>query len=230
MGDVAKEGRTVLFVSHNMGAITALCQWAIQLDKGSLVTKGSSLDVVERYLGETFGEGTGTEWNGDEGDENVRLRRTMARTADGSAFTTDKELKIMLELEVLRETYALVVGVEIWNIKQQLLAYTVQDDKDEPPPKALSPGNYRWELTIPPNTFAEGSYLLRFDVGIHLRKRIIDGQGTLRVEIQNTSGIGRRYVNNGWTNLFRPDWKWESVIMQPLSVPTAIGPAENNNG
>ena len=52
MGDVAtKEGRTVLFVSHNMAAIEQLCGSAILLEKGKVVNQGRSLDVINSYLG-----------------------------------------------------------------------------------------------------------------------------------------------------------------------------------
>lgn len=49
MGDVAKGGRTVLFVSHNMGAIRSLCGSAIWLDNGQIVKKGLTDEVVRDY-------------------------------------------------------------------------------------------------------------------------------------------------------------------------------------
>ncbi|MBE9571491.1 MAG: ABC transporter ATP-binding protein [Proteobacteria bacterium] len=52
MGEVASEGRTVLFVSHNMAAIQTLCQRAIRLDMGSKRDDGLAGQVVERYLSE----------------------------------------------------------------------------------------------------------------------------------------------------------------------------------
>src|SRR5206468_9107142 len=51
MGDVARSGRTVVFVSHNMQAVTQLCSRAILLDHGSIVFDGASVDGVEKYLG-----------------------------------------------------------------------------------------------------------------------------------------------------------------------------------
>jgi lipopolysaccharide transport system ATP-binding protein len=51
MGDVATEGRTVLFVSHNMGAIRSLCGSAIRLDNGQIVKNGNADEVVRDYEG-----------------------------------------------------------------------------------------------------------------------------------------------------------------------------------
>jgi lipopolysaccharide transport system ATP-binding protein len=51
MGDVAKEGRTVIFVSHNMGAIQTLCKKGILLDQNRLKAEGDIHEVVSEYLG-----------------------------------------------------------------------------------------------------------------------------------------------------------------------------------
>jgi len=50
MGDVAREGRTVLFVSHNLGAIERLCGHTILLQKGSIAFAGITKQVIETYL------------------------------------------------------------------------------------------------------------------------------------------------------------------------------------
>jgi lipopolysaccharide transport system ATP-binding protein len=50
MGDVANEGRTVLFVSHNMAAVQSLCKTVIELESGHIVQSGDSRSVVSRYL------------------------------------------------------------------------------------------------------------------------------------------------------------------------------------
>jgi lipopolysaccharide transport system ATP-binding protein len=50
MSDVGKEGKTVLFVSHNMAAIQQLCNYGIVLSKGQLVYSGTALDAVDKYI------------------------------------------------------------------------------------------------------------------------------------------------------------------------------------
>jgi lipopolysaccharide transport system ATP-binding protein len=50
MGDVAKEGRTVLFVSHNMGAVQRLCPLSLLLDNGKIISYGETQRVLEEYL------------------------------------------------------------------------------------------------------------------------------------------------------------------------------------
>ena len=53
------------------------------------------------------------------------------------------------------------------------------------------------------NTFAEGTYYVKFDLGLHLKKQISFIMGMLTFTLQNVSGIGRRYPS-GWTNVIPP--------------------------
>lgn len=54
MGDVAKQGRTVLFVSHNMGAVASLCSRAIELSAGKVAAVGPAPEIVRHYLARGF--------------------------------------------------------------------------------------------------------------------------------------------------------------------------------
>jgi len=89
MRDVAKEGRTVLFVSHNMGAVQNLCSRAIWLNDGKIVEDGPAGEVVSSYLETsfttTFTEQVWSDIATAPGNEKVRLRRACVRPANGSA-------------------------------------------------------------------------------------------------------------------------------------------------
>ena len=83
MDDVAKSGRTVLFVSHNMEAIMSLCTRVIWIDKGEIIRDGDPTSVVNEYL-----ETTSTLSN-----TNINLEKMSQRGGDGSIKFTN--LKIM---------------------------------------------------------------------------------------------------------------------------------------
>jgi lipopolysaccharide transport system ATP-binding protein len=55
MGTVAREGRTVLFVSHNLDAVQRLCSRSILLERGTLVADGPTAEINHRYLSSTGG-------------------------------------------------------------------------------------------------------------------------------------------------------------------------------
>ena len=103
MKDVSnREHRTVLFVSHNMAAIQALCQRGLLLDQGRLTDDGPALDVTRRYLEASNEIATSdvSERTDREGDGSVRLTAAIVSAADGSALiTSGSRLRIVLEYE-----------------------------------------------------------------------------------------------------------------------------------
>ena len=62
MGDVARQGRTVLFVSHNMDAIQRLCNRSMMLERGRIVAKGPTAEIVSRYLSQGLGAADPETW------------------------------------------------------------------------------------------------------------------------------------------------------------------------
>jgi lipopolysaccharide transport system ATP-binding protein len=90
MGDVAKEGRTVLFVSHNMAAVESLCGTAHLLDQGRLAFSGPALEVAARYLAAAMAppDFALPEVSEREGDGRVRFTDVVIRDADGQPVKT----------------------------------------------------------------------------------------------------------------------------------------------
>lgn len=208
MGEVAKEGRTVLFVSHNMQAVSSFCTRGIYLRDGHLILSSGIAEVLEAYL--TYAESAReTSWDGNEGSEEFRLKMTRLLGGQGDVFQTDDELRVQFKAEILKPIHGLICAVEIWSARQQLLAYSGYDDVEPPPAVDVLPGAYTWELTIPPNMLAAGSYEIRFDFGIHHKKKLVDPKfGKLSFTMENFNGLGRRFPS-AWTHLFRPDWQWQ---------------------
>src|SRR6185436_5474958 len=66
MGEVAQQGRTVLFVSHNMSAILRLTQEAIVLNKGQLLMRGPTQEAVDFYLSSGQAQAGERVWDADE--------------------------------------------------------------------------------------------------------------------------------------------------------------------
>ncbi len=100
MGDVARQGRTVLFVSHNMSTILALCQKAVWIDAGAVMEIGPTGEVVQRYLEaamSTHGVPV-AERQDREGDGSVRVRAVRVEAAEGqSIIRTTSRLRIQVD-------------------------------------------------------------------------------------------------------------------------------------
>ena len=86
MDNVAKSGRTVLFVSHNLGAVQTLCSTGIVLDSGTLQHVGSSQSAVQFYLNEIFSKTKAIELiNRKDRKGNGKVKVTSFRVLDSNS-------------------------------------------------------------------------------------------------------------------------------------------------
>jgi len=105
MGAVAKEGRTVLFVSHNMTAIQSLCSRAVLLEGGHLIRNGGSAEIVRGYLEDLQGLASQSDVRGRQdrqGSGSIRvvdLRFATAANPDGGAWATGQDSFVDVEYE-----------------------------------------------------------------------------------------------------------------------------------
>ena len=94
MQDISsKNGRTILFVSHNMQAVTNLCTSAIWLEKGVIRDRGKASDVVESYIGNLKQDKNELTWESEQdapGNEKVRMKSFSIKpqTDKDNAFIT----------------------------------------------------------------------------------------------------------------------------------------------
>jgi lipopolysaccharide transport system ATP-binding protein len=99
MGDVAHAGRTVLFVSHNMSAVQALCQKTVWLEAGRLADIGSTKQVVHKYLESTASTEVIplADRVDRKGDGSIRFSSVQIESADGqSVIRTTSRLRITI--------------------------------------------------------------------------------------------------------------------------------------
>jgi lipopolysaccharide transport system ATP-binding protein len=112
MGDVAREGRTVLFVSHNMPAVANLCSRAILLTRGRVAADGPAQEIVNRYISsgqDASGEVTWDDPDTAPGNEKVRLHAVRV-LSDGQAVS---EVEIQNEVNIQIEYWCRSSGISI---------------------------------------------------------------------------------------------------------------------
>ena len=158
-----KEGRTILFVSHNMAAITRLCGRALWFDRGQLRDSGNAEKVVARYLQsgtEEVGEVIyGKNGHKAPGSEYVQLEAIRVRGSDGIVTQTlDVRLPFTLEVQyrVLKRASNLRVGVQInAHDGTAILSTTDMDSQDE---LIREPGVYTSCCKLPGEFLNHGHY------------------------------------------------------------------------
>jgi lipopolysaccharide transport system ATP-binding protein len=161
MQDIGHQGRTVLFVSHNMQTVTRLCPRTILLNNGRVAVDGPSHKVVSVYMDSEKATKAENKWpNLDEapGDEVVRLCAIRVRTEEGmitEAIDIRKPVYIEMEYEVLKPDYMFFVYYHLFNSDGVQIFESIENDPywiERPRPV----GHYVSTSCIPGNFLSEG--------------------------------------------------------------------------
>ena len=166
MGDVASEGRTVLFISHNMAAVEELCPRAILLSNGRIVEDGSTRDVISNYLSSQSLVSIG---DMDVSDPALRrnslpnslfhwTRVTIINSADKATalLAFGEPFEIILQGIADRDLSEVRVGFSIDSILGPAIFNSFQIDQGLP--DRLPVGKIRFRIRMDPNLLAPGLY------------------------------------------------------------------------
>jgi lipopolysaccharide transport system ATP-binding protein len=164
MEDVGREGRTVIFVSHNMPAVTRLCPRTLLLERGRVLKDGPSHEVVEAYLRSGLHTTAAREWSdpgASPGDAVARLRAVRVRDHEGrvsAALDVRRALALELEYDVLRAG-RVVPNVHVLT-GEGTYAFVASDAQDGGHRRVKPPGRYVSRALVPGNFLAEGTYVV----------------------------------------------------------------------
>jgi lipopolysaccharide transport system ATP-binding protein len=169
MHDVSRAGRTVLFVSHNMMAVTRLCSRAILIEEGSVMVDDLPDKVVSVYLGYDFEKVGERKWPDTEeapGGEIVRLKAVRVRSEDGSipnVVNIDEPFIVEIEYRVLKAGYILLPNFQFYN-EEDTHIFSTHDVDSEWRLRSRPVGDYVSSVNIPGNLLTVGS--VRISLGM----------------------------------------------------------------
>lgn len=162
MEGVAKEGRTVLFVSHNMLAVQNLCTRVIWLDEGRIVQDGKPAEVVSSYLRTSATMLTEQVWSDiaqAPGNQKVRIHKVAVRGSDPDRpdqLTIDHPCEIEVEYWSRRPQAVVHVTLHVYT-EQGILAFTTGSAEQAVLEEdSLSSGLYRSVCHVPANLLNTG--------------------------------------------------------------------------
>jgi len=170
MKDVSQSGRTVLFVSHNMDAISRLCASSLYLVKGELKMMGETQRVIKAYSEhsrQTAGEIDLTplprRFEGNGAGQLLRLRGVQSDTAGAWCYEYGTPLEFSVEFSVSRPIEAPEIGYSIFSITgtELVSATTCQEHTID----RLLPGRYMMRIAIPDLCLNPGAYVLALGIG-----------------------------------------------------------------
>lgn len=174
MGDVARSGRTVLFVSHNMAAVSTLCHRTLQLEDGRLARDGATAEVVNEYLSSVAEEAGVVRWpdaGTAPGNEVVRILglRCYSNDLRQPPFPMDQPLTLEVDYLNLQEGARMYVAFQLKDPTGAFVFATMnfpESSLNEDPYccAPLARGLYRTACTIPADTLNN----LRFTLNVRL--------------------------------------------------------------
>jgi lipopolysaccharide transport system ATP-binding protein len=211
MEEVAGRGRTVVFVSHNMAAVTRFCPRCIWLDQGGLREFGESSSVVAKYLA------LGSEDAGQAvfpierapGSEYIRLLAVRTKNARGettAAVASNEPLSIELEYEILRDTKGLRLGASLITGEGAVLLST-KDLDVLPDDLHRSPGRYLSRCELPPDFLNYGQYFISVGADSPMIQGHFSVDRILSVRIDAMGGAGN-HIPDGRRGLLRMKFPW----------------------
>ncbi len=189
-----KEGRTILFVSHNMSAIRKLCKKTIWLQNGSIVEHGDTENILKKYNNENV-HGISRAWIND-GTQYTKLELTpnifeIKNKEDG--------LYVSLEFQLNKDTEDITIGYALYNEQNDLLYWSYQTDSNDD--FELIKGINKIESKIPTELLNNGSYTVELIGGIHGKKWFFEpGKGNPTL----TTYIDRNFSDHKYWNDKRP--------------------------
>ena len=213
MGEVSKgEGRTVLFVSHNLTAVKDLCDFSILLENGCVSNHGHTPEIIEKYLNKSSKHKRERIWNKDErlGDETVKLNSIKILDVNGSAsnlIASSCELRVEINFEVLIETKDLRVVANVISF-DGIEVFSTSDFNYQEPNRIRKSGIYQSSFVIPGSFLNASTYFLFVEIEIPFIKSIVTGQAvSFSIEELSINEMGL-ILSRIPSGVIHPVFKW----------------------
>ena len=199
------QGRTVLFVSHNMASVRSLCTRGLLLENGNTTLIGSVDEVLNKYLKSNFKRNI---WTGEDGDGSMKLLKTEIFTENKTEiFKNTDPIQILMKFQLGEKFNDIVVGVNICSSIGNPLIGLLYNDYNQY--NKIDSGIYEVTFTIPQCTLATGDYEMEFNLSIPYVKKFTTEKSKLSFSIAADTAFGNKFFvqNNIYLNsIIRPNW------------------------
>ncbi len=218
MKDVGEEGRTVLFVSHNMGAISEFCNRAILLGQGGILADDIPSKVIPLYTagsGDAFSSGSYT--FEDKGAE-CWIKAVSFKNSDGEISSTFELVEsISVEIDYLTRSSLPELQMTITLLKDGIELIHAFDNDDESEIIPTMPGQYRAIYTIPARILKEGVYSVRVTAGLP-RELLEDIQGPSFEVVNNTISTLKKSFRADRAGVIASPGRWQRLGVDAVNL------------
>jgi lipopolysaccharide transport system ATP-binding protein len=241
MGAVASEGRTVLFVSHDMTSVSVLCNRVILLQGGRVQQMGPPGEVIATYIQQGTSARPAASWALDEapGNQVVRIVGVTAGSRDDGdtdSFPLQGTIPLTVDFVVLTGGIRLNPVFIVKTVMGTTVFSTANYEDPEWAARTYPPGRYRACCVIPPHLFNDGQYVV--DALIVQEMRAVPARAEVAVMFKvHDEGTTRGDYVGEWVGVVRPRCIWTAECVsrrngealnlgtaeQPRSLPSSTG-------
>ncbi|HEX8575232.1 MAG TPA: ABC transporter ATP-binding protein, partial [Flavobacterium sp.] len=216
MQDISKgEGRTVIFVSHNMAAVKSLCTRGIVLENGEIKFEGGINYVIEKHL-EDKDTTAYKSWPNKTAPKTDFLKLLEVKVLGVSKnielnHSITNDIKIEFSYEITKENERFTHGFNLFN-SHNIHILSSHDKDSETLKKALPVGIHKKAILIPGNLLAEGNYSCSFAImryqPFHVEFHELDIVGFNVIDELGEESVRGSYSSD-FPGIIRPNLKWE---------------------
>jgi len=226
IGDSARSGRTVFFVSHNMVAVQSLCTRVLWLDGGRLVDDGDRR-VIAKYAANTLNTRHQRVWPDPAtapGGAAVRVTRASVHPADGASqeITTSTELLLEFEYWNLRPGAHLNLSLHVYDEQGVMAFNTFSVAAPEWRDRAFPAGRFVSACRVPADLLNEGVYRIELLVVKDQATVLYRHEDILVFEVRDT-GEQRGAWYGRVPGVVRPNLEWRTTCLEHRDAPAGAG-------
>jgi len=194
LGEVGRNGRTVLYVSHQMSSVRALCTRAIEFERGRIMRDGNPSAVVDHYLALGCSDMAPARFWEEPEDRpgNSRFRLVGMRILDSNGnvsrvYSSAEPLRVEMEFDLSSYHTALCIGFDMYNSEGIHIFRTYHNDRHEREWPPLRVGRNVLRCTVPPGWLKYGTYTIYPKVELYWIEYILHGPPgvTFEVDLQH---------------------------------------------
>jgi len=218
MGEVARSGRTILFVSHNVEAVQNLCSRAVLLSDGKLLLDGGPEAAVARYLSNAFVHTLERRWETTDeatGNDQVRLRRVAViphYPDDSRVITVSTPLTFLFEYVNLHPDSLLHLSVHVCNERGVEVFNALPAEEPNWHGKPMPYGLFRSFFRLTGNILNDGSYTVEVHIIKNFRNAILKVPDAVSFDVGDDAKM-RGCLLGKWYGVVRPKLQWKTEMI-----------------
>lgn len=217
MNEISNEGRTIIFVTHNMSALKRFCNCGVLLEKGQLTYQSHKVDdLIERYL--KSDQIKSKKWS----IENTTLASPyftplefeVKQENDFEFISYNEEICFIIKGEILNPDENLQIGIAIYNKQNDLIFWTIHVDNKPTDRIPITKGIYKGKVNCPAELLNQGEYRAELFSAIFFKEWILEPENnspTIYFTVQKKK-LHDKFLDAEKPGMIAPLLHWKNEI------------------